>query len=93
MRKADRMFGDARSVLRRREALVDAVALAPFLLLHLLRAVGYAGTEAPGGIPVVAHTAAAFGLLPPPALRRRYPVGALAAVPAVALAKRPFRST
>jgi signal transduction histidine kinase len=81
------MFGRMRAWSRRHAVAVDAAGVAPFLLLYVLGLPGYVGADPSGGLPVPAHAVATPALLLPLVLRRRYPLGAFAAVTAAALLK------
>jgi signal transduction histidine kinase len=70
--------------LRRHETLVDAVGVAPLLLLGMTGILGYADTDHPSGIPVPVHVAATLALLLPLVLRRRFPVGVFTTIAVVA---------
>lgn len=73
------MFGRVRRWLRRHETLVDAIWVAPFLLLCLMRLLNYADPAYPS------YVAATFALLLPLVVRRRFPLGVFATIAVVAL--------
>lgn len=78
------MFGRFQGWLRRHEMLVDAISVAPFLLLYAGTLLSYVVGDRNGQAPVPLNLLIALALLLPLVWRRTYPAGVFAGIAAVA---------